>query len=345
MIYYYKYYLSGNKMKNTMLILFIKSTLFISLSFAADPSPTPTVTPTPTPLVCSEDIKTLAVNDTVGLVTFANTTVDVLDNDSADSNIGLNGASIVLIDENNASEDGNWSAQGGSIIFSPDSDFNGTSTIQYTVNNNCDYPAGISNEANVSITMNNADVTISAIDNVCLNDSGARVLVDDSVELTSNKPLSINIIDNDSTTNENTTINPASLRLIDADSTILRTLEIADKGTFNADTNSGVILFYPENNFTGTAEVDYIMQGDCGYLASASYNTNNSATVTLTAPSPSPSPTTNPNDNNSTDSNNTTTCNAGTNTSNGSALSSMSLFLLIFLTSALGLFGIRDEKV
>ncbi len=138
--------------------------------------------------------------------------------------------------------DGVWSINSsGILVFNPDSDFEGTATIPYTVE---DDDGNESLPANVSVTVAGATPVATADSGSAGPDSDATVDLSDNVS-DANNDVDLSTFDLDPSTPGNQ-----------------NTLTTADGvWTINA---SGVLTFNPDADFEGTATIPYTVEDDDG---------------------------------------------------------------------------------
>lgn len=187
--------------------------------------------------------------------------------------------------------EGTWrSTIDGSVGFFPDEDFNGTSTINYVVYDNCGTP---SNPSTLKATIDSNETTTPQVvfEPTCifltLND---LLIVDDIRIITPDTKISlIDVLDNDTPY-----VSPASLRLVDKDDNLVTKLTDKDKGKWLVDTNAGDILFIPNKNFRDNAEVKYVVNNQCNTTSGDNdkhYDfEHNIATITVIMSTPTPQP-------------------------------------------------------
>jgi gliding motility-associated-like protein len=147
---------------------------------------------------------------------------------------------------------GTWTVTNGNVTFTPITNFNGTATINYAVNDNS---GGTSNTA--TITINVSEV----------ND--APVANNDSATTNEDTPVTLNVCIND--TDVDGTINVNSVDLDPTTPGIQSTFNNA-QGTWTV--SNGIVTFTPASNFNGTASIPYIVNDNSGA-------TSNSATITI----------------------------------------------------------------
>ncbi|MFN5734999.1 MAG: tandem-95 repeat protein, partial [Flavobacteriales bacterium] len=128
------------------------------------------------------------------------------------------------------STNGTWSVNPitGNVVFTPNSNFNGTESISYTIQDNS------------GLTSNNAtlSVTLSPV-----ND--APIALNDLANTNEDTPVTITVIQNDSDVDG--TINPGSVSVTTNPS----------NGTFTINPTTGAITYTPNPNFNGTDSLVY----------------------------------------------------------------------------------------
>jgi len=159
------------------------------------------------------------------------------------------------IQNTNTSTGGSWSVNSlGLVTFTPTANFSGSSTLNYTVNDN---EGATSNVATITITV------------IAVNDP--PIAVNDALTVTEDNSGTVNVTLNDS--DSDGTINVASVDLNTA------TLGIQNSNTTVAGTwsvnASGVVTFNPTLNFNGAASLTYTVNDDGGA-------TSNEATLAVT---------------------------------------------------------------
>jgi gliding motility-associated-like protein len=149
---------------------------------------------------------------------------------------------------------GNFSVDAGGIVtFTPDSNFNGTATANYTVTDNS---GGISNTGTITISI------------LAINDSPTAS--NDIVSTPQNVTIAFNIATNDSDVDGS--VNAATIDLDPAVAGLQKTRSVAG-GTYTVD-NSGNVTFVPTSNFNGTSSITYTVQDNAAA-------TSNVATITV----------------------------------------------------------------
>ena len=168
-------------------------------------------------------------------------TIDVLANDTdADGDIDADTISIVT-----PPASGSAVVSDGKVIYTPSSNYSGTDSFRYTIQDSSD------------VTSNIATVTVTVTG---VND--APVAVNDSASSGKNSPIDIAILNNDSDPDGNSTI---------ATVTVTRQ-PTSGSATVNADKS---IRYEPVANYTGTVTFEYQLKDDMG-------QSSNIATVTVT---------------------------------------------------------------
>ncbi|RAW01361.1 tandem-95 repeat protein [Pseudochryseolinea flava] len=215
----------------------------------------------------SINITVNAVNDAPSAIADAASTnegvavnVSVLANDSdidgtiVASTVDLN-VTTPGIQTSNTATGGTFTVNAAGVVtFTPLSNFNGTASIQYTVQDN---GSAESNPATITITVNS------------IND--LPVAVDDAVTTNEDVVVTLNVVSND--TDADGTINVASVDLNVALAGIQTTNSNAS-GNFSVNA-SGVVTYTPTANYSGTATLQYRVNDNDGA-------TSNNATITIT---------------------------------------------------------------
>jgi CshA-type fibril repeat protein len=142
--------------------------------------------------------------------------------------------------------------------------------------------------------------------------------INDNVGVKVNEAAILNVQKNDKS---DMPLNKESVRLIDAEGDKVTTLDVDGNGTWNVNTDNGNITFTPEDDFVGTVSVQYILKDSCG-------NESNRATVSVTYNEAGVEP---------------KACNSVSDS--GSALGAVSMFFLMLLTGAIGLYYVRREEL
>ncbi|MEY5001946.1 MAG: hypothetical protein RLZZ211_1982 [Bacteroidota bacterium] len=148
---------------------------------------------------------------------------------------------------------GTWTVTGGVVTFTPASNFNGSATINYTVNDNG------------GATTNVATITVTVVP---VND--APVANNDSASTNEDSPVSFNITNND--TDLDGTIDVTTVDL-DPTTPGIQTTFTNAQGTWTV--TGGVVTFTPAANFNGSATINYTVNDNGGA-------TTNVATITVT---------------------------------------------------------------
>ncbi|WP_027330129.1 tandem-95 repeat protein [Marinimicrobium agarilyticum] len=187
-----------------------------------------------------------ANNDAVSVNEEQSVDITVLGND-VDPDSTLNSASVQV---GTAPSNGSTSVDTGSgvITYTPNADFAGTDTFTYTVD---DVHGGTSNEATVTVTVNN------------VND--APTANDDTANTPEDNPISIDVAADDSDIDSGDSVDP---------STIVITSEPANG---SAELVSGEVLYTPDTDFSGTDQFSYTIEdqnGDVSNVATVIINVN-----------------------------------------------------------------------
>uniref|UniRef100_UPI00404AAE43 Ig-like domain-containing protein n=1 Tax=Fulvivirga sp. TaxID=1931237 RepID=UPI00404AAE43 len=171
-------------------------------------------------------------------------------------------STIVLIDPSNAANTGNSSTPlfiagegkyevtaSGILKFTPALNFNGTSTINYTIRDN-----------------NNAlsNVAVVTVNVTPVNDP--PVADNETVTTNEDTPITVDVLVGD--TDVDGTIDPATVVLIDPSNAAntgnsSTPLVIVGEGTYTVD-NTGKVTFTPELNYNGSAKVFYTVNDNDG---------------------------------------------------------------------------------
>ncbi|HEY3405732.1 MAG TPA: tandem-95 repeat protein, partial [Ohtaekwangia sp.] len=142
-------------------------------------------------------------------------------------------------------DDGSWTVNSSGVVtFTPVSEFNGPTSITYTVNDNSGATSGT---ATITITVNP------------VNDP--PVAVADAATTNEETSVTIDVTDNDSDIDG--TINVATVDLNTSSGGIQNSITIASVGTFSVNT-AGIVTFTPVANFNGTATVNYTVNDNSG---------------------------------------------------------------------------------
>jgi gliding motility-associated-like protein len=198
--------------------------------------------------------------DGVGTSEEVPVTVNVVSNDT-DSDGTIDAAtvdlntSLVGIQSTNTTAAGTFSVNASGVVtYTPETDFFGSATLPYTVNDN---GGATSNAATISIT-----VTPVNDPPVAQNDAAAT---DEETVVT------VNVVTND--TDPDGTINANTVDLNTASPGIQGTITTA-AGSFSVN-SSGVVTYTPASNFSGAAVQTYTVNDNGGA-------TSNEATITIT---------------------------------------------------------------
>ena len=179
----------------------------------------------------------VAVSDPVTTTEDGAITFNPLTNDT-DPNNNINPASVMVVE---ASPNGvvGINPVTGEITFTPNADFNGTTTFTYSV---CDL--------GTPIYCDTATVTVTVTP---VND--APVANNDTPSTPEDTPVTINILAND--TDVDGTLVPGTIDLDPATPGVQTTFTVAGQGTFTVDPVTGVVTFVPASNFVGTVNMSY----------------------------------------------------------------------------------------
>ncbi|WP_262249521.1 DUF7507 domain-containing protein [Parapedobacter soli] len=145
----------------------------------------------------------------------------------------------------------------GTVTFTPDAAYVGTSTITYTVE---DENGLKSNAATVTVIVEGvaAEIAPTAVDDQSTTRSGQSVTI---TALANDQPGSSPIV-------------PAMVRLIDGSGNRSTTVTIPGEGRYSVDAQ-GVVTFEPANGFTGNSTVNYEVTDENGLVS-------NVATISVT---------------------------------------------------------------
>ncbi|MDO8991705.1 MAG: Ig-like domain-containing protein, partial [Daejeonella sp.] len=171
--------------------------------------------------------------------------------------VDLNPSVALIQTSRTVTGEGTYTYNGnGTVTFVPVANFNGTSTIQYTINDN-----GGLTSSSVNIT-----VTVTAV-----ND--APVAVADVATTAEDTPVTFSVTGND--TDVDGTIDVTSVDLDPVTVGVQTTFTVSGQGTYTAS-NTGTVTFTPVLNYNGTATpVNYVVKDNSGSLS-------NSTTITVT---------------------------------------------------------------
>jgi len=289
-------------MNKFLLLHIIQLTLLSTYIFSGTPTPTPN--PRPIELTCdTQNITTKAYpvykESKKHEIIFLSPKAD-----TSNPNISIDTSSLKLLnDEGEYTEYiaidnvGEWrTGIFGSITFVPADDFNGTSSVYYVINNNCNYPIGLSNQATATVKIEGSNRPLPVIDPLCMFVKEENT-TDDTVYMHNGEKLKvINVFNNDYSGLEQQGFINSSLRISPTIEKVVRRMHIKNKGTWIANTNTGQIFFIPEKNFTGEAHMTYVMDSVCTqnshYLpipGRRSYFFNAEVTI-ISTPTPTPTP-------------------------------------------------------
>jgi gliding motility-associated-like protein len=186
-------------------------------------------------------------------------TLNILANDS-DPDGSLDTSRVDLdptangIQKSKKNPEGDWSVNKGELKFKPKNNFSGTAKVDYTVEDN---EGAISNAVTVTIT-----VVIPNKAPVAVNDVSATTL---------NKPVTLNIVAND--TDADGTIDVTSVDLSPAVAGVQKTANTA-QGSWSV-TTTGVVTYTPIALFLGSATLTYTVNDNKGTVS-------NAGTITIT---------------------------------------------------------------
>ena len=228
-----------------------------------------------------------------GVTTFATFFIaDLIDNDLDEDTSGTNGdldeGSFALVSGDLLAGDdvvGMAAISGNAVVVTPDPDFFGTATFQYTVADQGD-PA-LTGTGTVSVTvLNTPDAPIAVADTFEGNEDGLIVDGDDG------GPVTGNVLDNDSDADGIESVSVIEVTFDGSEGPVTET--VAETGdtvvslengqlTINAN---GDVSFAPNADFNGTETFDYTVEDETG--------TRSTATVTLTVNQVNDAPTADP---------------------------------------------------
>jgi gliding motility-associated-like protein len=218
---------------------------------------TVTVTPVNANPVANDDVANTDENEAISISVLTNDTDDVgLDNTSIDLNPAVAGQ------QTNVTVTGGTFANGpaGSVVFTPDTNFNGTATTTYTVDDN---ENATSNSASITVMVNSVNAAPTA--------------ADDAAATNEDTPVGIKIIDNDT---DDTGIATSTVDLAPGTPGQQLTRSVSG-GDFSYSADE--LTFTPTTNFNGTATVTYTVEDIEGAMS-------NIATVTITVNSVNANP-------------------------------------------------------
>lgn len=211
-----------------------------------------TVNPVNDPPVAVNDFATTNEETAVTLnVTTNDTDIDgTINVATVDLNVSSGGIQNAM-----STTAGNYSVNAlGVVTYTPAADYNGTATLNYTVNDN---DGATSNQATISITVNP------------VNDP--PVANNDAVSTNEDTPVTLNVVSND--TDLDGSINVSTVDLDPSSPGIQSTATISG-GTISVNA-SGVITFTPTTNFNGLTTATYTVNDNSGA-------TSNIATISIT---------------------------------------------------------------
>jgi gliding motility-associated-like protein len=201
----------------------------------------------------------VAVNDNAATAEDTPVNVNVIANDT-DVDGTINGATVDL-DVNTAGIQNTRTTVGGQytvntagvVTFTPAANYNGTTVIQYNV------------QDNEGATSNNASISIVV---AAVNDP--PVANDDAVSTNKNTAVSFNVITNDT---DDGAINAATVDLDPSTGGIQNAITVTG-GSFSVN-SSGTVTFTPTVNFYGVVAISYTVNDNEGAVS-------NQATITVT---------------------------------------------------------------
>jgi large repetitive protein len=203
----------------------------------------------------------LAVNDVAYTAPNTAGTINVTTNDSDANGVRAN---LVDLDPATNGRQNTFTVPGegvyavnasGVVTFTPALDFTGTSTINYTV------------QDQTSATSNVATITFH-VGPLAANDAATTAV---------NVPVSLSVVTNDVDVEG---VNNATVDLDPTTASIQTTRTVVGQGTFTVD-NAGLVTFTPTGTFTGTTAITYTVQDVNGA-------TSNVATITITLQNAAP---------------------------------------------------------
>jgi hypothetical protein len=173
--------------------------------------------------------------------------VNILSNDLA-PNGSLDKLSIDLdqnttgIQSNLTNTQGLWSVKEGEILFTPNANFDGIASIDYTVN---DTNGKKSNQASISIKVSSV--------------SNAPVANNDVFTTPEDTPITMNILDNDLATTGKLNLEGVDL---DPNTPGIQTKISTTQGNWTV--KGGIVKFEPAQDFTGNANLNYTVNDQSG---------------------------------------------------------------------------------
>ena len=218
--------------------------------------------------VTADNDAPIAMNDIAGTSEDTPVVFNVTGNDTDDGNI--NAATVDLdpavgIQSNFSNAFGAWSVNGsGNVTYTPLSNFSGTATVSYQVNDNTGI---VSNAATIS-------VAVTAVNDL-------PVAVNDNTATTEDIPVLIIVTTNDSDVEG--PVDVATVDLNPATPTIEPTFSNAS-GSWSVNTTTGQVTYTPTLNFSGTASVTYRVNDNTG-------STSNTATLSVIVTASNDAPT------------------------------------------------------
>lgn len=201
--------------------------------------------------VAADDAATVVENREVEINALANDSDSdgTLDTSKVDLNLTQPG-----INKSAETPLGRWTVNKGVVKFKPKADYVGTATLEYVVYDN---ENAASNPATITVT-----VTSSNVAPVAANDTGGTTL---------NKPVTVNVVAND--TDSDGTIDPSKVDLNITTAGVQNTANTA-QGSWAVNAQ-GVVSYSPIALFLGTASLSYTVMDNEGA-------TSNAATLTIT---------------------------------------------------------------
>lgn len=186
--------------------------------------------------------------------------ISILANDSdADgtldtSKVDLNTTVSGIQKDRKGLPEGEWKADRGKVKFKPKSNFVGTATLDYTVQDN---DGATSNAATITVTVVSTNQAPVAV-----NDTGGTGL---------NQAVTVNVVAND--TDADGTIDKSKVDLNTVTAGVQNT-NTTPQGTFTVNAN-GIVTYTPAAAFLGTATLSYTVMDNKGAVS-------NEATITIT---------------------------------------------------------------
>ncbi len=183
-----------------------------------------------------------AKDDTASVDEDSSVEIDVLDNDT-----DLDGDNLTISDVTNGNK-GTAAISGGKIVYTPDSDWNGTDSFTYTISDG----NGGTDTATVTVTV------------TAMND--APEAKDDTASVNEDSSVEIDVLDNDTD--------------LDGDDLTISSVTPGNKGT--AVISGGKIVYTPDADWNGTDSFTYTISDGNGGTDTAT------VTVTVTAMNDAP---------------------------------------------------------